>query len=262
MGGFEVSTKSGQIQLIAPTVVIVYLVLVSFVPDSFWNHYLTFILTYFGLILGLRGLNHIKGFIGVRRALIDLRALSHDDQDRFLKTVWPRSLRREYLRLVDLEETYTTVGKDALFPFPEAERRLHRWLASALCLFVACMTLVLFQLNHAPFPIRVVPAVLAALGAVPAAWLIGRLALLETTLHVTPFTVSISRPGMPKQAIAFNQPLFLVNVPARGYFELQAPAAGRRLRIHHARIGALHAYALVVQYAALEPVTPPSDAAT
>ena len=248
--------------LIAPSAIVLYLLLVSYVPESFWDHYPAFVLTYSGLILSLRALYRIKKFIDVRAALIDFRSLSREEQQRFLKTVWPSGLRHEYLQRVDMEETYSTIGKDASFPFPQAERRLHRSMALALCLFVAIMTSAVLFLARAPTAIRAVPAILAVLAAFPAAWVLGRLALLETTLHVTPFTASISLHGTRQQAIPFNQPLLLLNFPAKGYFELQAPVAGRRLRIHHARIGALHAYNLVSEYAALQPLASPVDAAT
>jgi hypothetical protein len=246
--------------LLGPAYLILFFWLSSYITDSVREYFIPLLLVYQGALVALLWFGKLRSFIWERRALVDFRSLSREEQQAYLRSVWPSGLRAEYLRLVDMEETYIVDGRDAYYPFPEAERRLHRWLLLAVVLFVILMLSLWFLFPGWPPSIRVVPAALAFIAAVPAAWLLGRLSLLETRLHVSPFAVEITGPALPRR-LSLNQPLRLTNYPAKGFFALEAPLTGQRLRIHHARIGALHAYRLIWENGQFEP-PPEPDAVT
>lgn len=245
--------------LIGPAFVVLVLWLSSYVPDTALRYHIPALLVYQGALVALLWFGKLRAFMWERRALIDFRAMSREEQEQYLRSVWPSGLRAEYLRLVDTEETYRVEGRDAYYPFPAAERRLHRHLFVAVLLFVLAMLSLWLLLPAWPTAVRIVPAILATLASLPAAWLLGRLSLLETELHVSPFSVEIMGPTFPKR-LSLNQPLRLTSYPAKGYFALEAPLTGKTLRIHHARIGALHAYHFIYENGQFEaiPVDPPA----
>lgn len=239
--------------LIGPAYVIAFLWLSSYIPDSARSYFIPLLLVYQGALVALLWFSKLRDFISERRALVNFRAMSREEQEEYLRSVWPSALRLEYMRLVDRDETYSVEGRDAHYPFPEAERRLHRRLAAAVLVFVAAMLGIWFLFPTWPPSIRIVPAVLASIAILPGAWLLGRLSLLETRLHVSPFSVAIIGPAVPRR-LSLNQPLRITNYPTKGYFLLEAPLSGQNLRIHHARIGALHAYRLICENGAFESV--------
>jgi len=246
---------------IGPAYVVLLFWLTSYIPDSAHQYFIPLLLVYQGGLVALLWFGQLRRFIWERRALVDFRAMSREEQEDYLRSVWPSGLRAEYLRLVDMEETYTVDGRDAFYPFPEAERRLHRRLAIGVFVFIAAMLGISFLGHEWPQMIRVVPAALALIAAVPATWLLGRLSLLETRLQVTPFTVALTGPTLT-QRVALNQPLRITNLPAKGYFLLEAPLTGQTLRIHHARLGVLHAYRLICDNGQFEPVPQDNRTAT
>jgi hypothetical protein len=248
--------------IIAPAVFILYFYLTSLIPPSAEKYFFPGFIVYLCTPIVLALVAVLRRFIDERRALIDFRSLSREEQQQFLQTVWPSVLRSEYLRLVDMEETYTTDGQTVSFPFPQAERRLHRRLTLLSGTLVVGLLILSTAFRDFPLWIRAVPLVVAAIALWPTAWLVGRLSLLETTFRVTPFHVEMVGPGRPSRRIRYGQPLVILNPAARGFFEIHAIEQGTVLRLHHARLGALYAYNLIKDYAGLEPLPEEPPAAT
>lgn len=129
--------------------------------------------------------------ITTRREVVAFRGMSQEQQATFLATLWPSGLRSLYLRMLDPDESYEVDGSTARFPFPRAERRLYGYLALGLGATCLVPLAVAVLITAVPSWARLVLGLLGLGVAVPFAWVLGRLALLETTLEVTPFSVRL-----------------------------------------------------------------------
>lgn len=213
-----------------------------------------FVLGYAIAFHGLLGMRRLWEAFLERRELIGFRSMTPAQQEEFLKKIWPSSLRYEYLRRIDADEQHEVEGNVERFRFPKAERRLHRQLFVMLLVILSGLCVVALLPTKLPLAIRLTVVVLGAIVVCPVSWLLGRLSLLHTTLEIDPFGVAIHGASVHRGRLAFNQPLFLINHQAKGYFELIAPIQHRSLRIHHARIASLRAHELISKYGGMSPI--------
>jgi hypothetical protein len=86
------------------------------------RHWVVF--AYLLVLSSLGILRRLSDVILVRREILAFRSLDPVQRQEFLSRLWPRGLRYEYERRVDLEEGPEVDGSVERFPFPEAERRL------------------------------------------------------------------------------------------------------------------------------------------
>lgn len=197
------------------------------------------------LIAGLRLVEKLWSAILVRREIIAFRSLDAEQREAFLNALWPRGLRAEYTRHVDMEEAHEVDGMTERFPFPKAERILHWrlfWSTAGLAILLVSAGILVPGL---PAPIRIAGVLVAVLAALPAAWLAGRLTLLSSRLEVTPFNVALKWPTGRRVVMSLNQPLLLVTEPVKGFTELRAADGGASLLIHHARLASTRAINLI-----------------
>jgi len=214
------------------------------------------------LIAGLRLVEKLWNAILVRREIIAFRSLDAEQREAFLDALWPRGLRSEYTRHVDMDEAHDIDGTTERFAFPKAERRLHWhlfWSAAGLAILLLLAGTIVPGL---PAPIRIACVLVAALAALPAAWLTGRLALLSSRLEVTPFNVALIWPAGRRAVISLNQPLVLVNEPTKGFTELRAAEGSGSLHIHHARLASTRAIDLIWDRGGFEALTTDKEGAT
>ena len=210
------------------------------------------ILGYAILTWGVALVRRICDALIVRRELIAFRSLDAASREEFLRRLWPRGLRYEYERRVDLDEQPEVEGNTERFPFPAAERRLHWSLFGAATALAGVPSALVLIAPTLPAVLRVALLLVAVFAMIPATWLAGRLVLVSSRLEVTPFNVSLLWPAGRRVTVPFNQPLLLANHAAKGYFELRTPGGEASLRIHHARIASLRAVQLIYEYAGFE----------